>query len=116
MQVYDAIVTGIKRWAPTGSAAMKFMGLALENSGNVGYVQYFLNASNHAPGIPLDFVSFHHYAGASQRDGGDANGTSYTQGFFPSADSWLVDVQAIMQARDALSPNTMLDADEVGCN
>jgi hypothetical protein len=39
---------------------MKFMGLALENSGNAGYVQYFLNASNHAPGVPIDGVTFHH--------------------------------------------------------
>jgi hypothetical protein len=59
-QVYDAIVQGIRKWAPLGSAKMKFMGLALENSGNAGYVQYFLNASNHAPGVPIDGVTFHH--------------------------------------------------------
>jgi hypothetical protein len=37
--VYDAIVAGIRRWAPTGSANMKFMGLALEGSGNIAYVE-----------------------------------------------------------------------------
>ena len=52
--VYDSIVAGIRRWAPTGSANMKFMGLALMDSGNAGYVSYFLNRSNHAdPNVPL---------------------------------------------------------------
>lgn len=37
--VYDAIVAGIRRWAPKGSANMKFMGLALEGSGNINYVE-----------------------------------------------------------------------------
>jgi len=109
--VYDAIVSGIRRWAPNGSKNMKFMALALENSGNVGYVEYFLNASNHAPGIPIDFVSFHHYAGAA-RDGG-INGSAY-EDFFPSGDGWLGQVAAIQAVRDALNPAVMLDADEVG--
>ena len=47
-RVYDAIVMGIRKWAPTGSAKMKFMALALEGSGNIQYVRYFLNQSNHA--------------------------------------------------------------------
>ena len=111
-RVYDAIVGGIRRWAPTGSANMQFMALALEDSGNVGYVEYFLNASNHVPtDTRIDFVSFHHYAGAA-RDGG-VNGSAY-EGFFPSGDGWLKQVSAIMAARDALNPTVMLDADEVG--
>ena len=110
-QVYDAIVSGIRKWAPRGSASMKFMGLALENSGNVQYMQYFLNASNHAPGIPIDFVSFHHYASAA-RDGG-VNGSAYAS-FFTSGDAWLEQVKAIQAVRDALNPTVMLDADEVG--
>ena len=111
-RVYDAIVAGIRRWAPTGSADMKFMGLALEGSGNIQYMQYFLNASNHnPPSTPIDFVSFHHYAGAA-RDGG-ANGSAYAA-FFPSGDDWAEQVRAIMAVRDALNPSVMLDADEVG--
>ena len=110
-RVYDAIVTGIRKWAPTGSANMKFMGLALENSGNEGYVSYFLNASNHLPGIPIDLISFHHYA-SSSRDGGAA-GADY-EAFFPQGDSWLQQVQAIMALRDAINPTVLLDADEVG--
>ena len=51
--LYDAIVEGIRRWCPRGSKNMKFFGL-----GGAGeeYVLYFLNASNHKPGIPIDFV------------------------------------------------------------
>ena len=109
--VYDAIVSGIRRWAPRGSKSMKFMALALESSGNFGYVQYFLNASNHAPGIPIDFISFHHYAGSSRAGG--VNGSDY-EGFFPSGDDWLRDVKTIQGIRDALNPNVLLDADEVG--
>jgi hypothetical protein len=111
-RVYDAIVAGIRRWAPRGSANMKFMALALENSGNYQYVSYFLNASNHVPGVPIDFVSFHHYAGAASRAGG-ANGSDY-EAFFPSGDSWLTNVATIQGIRDALNPSVMLDADEVG--
>lgn len=76
-------MAGIRRWAPRGSANMKFMALALEGSGNYEYVSYFLNKSNHAPGTPIDFISFHHYAGASSRDGG-VNGSDYEQ-FSPRA-------------------------------
>ena len=109
--IYDAIVQGIRRWSPTGAANMKFMGLALEGSGNTQYVSYFLNASNHAAGVPIDLISFHHYAG-SARDGG-ANGSDY-ESFFPAGDDWLRQVSAIMAIRDALNPSVMLDADEVG--
>jgi len=111
-KVYDAIVSGIRRWAPTGSANMKFMALALEGSGNYDYVSFFLNKSNHAPGIPIDFISFHHYAGASSRDGG-VGGADY-EAFFPSGDAWLGNVRAIQGIRDALNPSVLLDADEVG--
>jgi hypothetical protein len=77
-QVYDAIVAGIRRWAPRGSANMKFVGLALE-ADEMSYVDYFresrhkrlprpphtqtplpaapaVNASNHVPGTPLDMI------------------------------------------------------------
>jgi hypothetical protein len=90
---------------------MKFMGLALEGSGNYQYVSYFLNESNHLPGIPIDLISFHHYAG-SARAGGD-NGSAY-EAFFSSGDDWLGNVKAIQALRDQLNPSVLLDADEVG--
>ena len=54
-QIYDWIVAGIKRWAPTGTANMKFVGLAVDElASTMDYATYFLNASNHASGIPVD--------------------------------------------------------------
>ena len=109
--VYVAIVAGIKRWAPVGSKSMKFVGLALEGSEHVDYVSYLLNATNRHD-TQIDMVSFHHYASAD-RDGG-VNFTSY-EGFFPSADAWLLQVQAISDVRDQLAPAVLLDADEGAC-
>ena len=58
-QIYDWIVAGIMRWAPRGTANMKFMGLAIDELGSkIDYATYFLNASNHAPGIPVDVRSY----------------------------------------------------------
>lgn len=115
-QIYDWVVAGIKRWAPRGSAKMKFMGIAvnaLEESDNMAYATYFLNASNHAPGIPVDAFSFHHYAFGSVRNGG-VNGTAYER-FFPSADAWITGVQKIQAVRAASSyPTAIMDADETG--
>lgn len=110
--VYDAIVAGIRRFSPTGSAPVKFVGLALEGEED-DYVSYFLNASNHnPPSTPVDIISFHHYASCSDRDGG-VNNTSY-EAFFPSGDDFVNAVTGIVAIRDALRPATLLDADEVG--
>jgi hypothetical protein len=50
-------------------------------------MQYFLNASNHAPGIPLDVVSFHYYADCKSR----TTVTDY-EAFFLQADTFLSNV------------------------
>ena len=113
-QIYDFIVAGILRWCPTGAKGMKFVGLAVNAlGGSPDYATFFLNASNHAPGIPVDAFSFHHYAGSSSRDGGAA-GADY-EAFFPSADAWVATVQALQAIRAASSyPAAVMDADEVG--
>lgn len=41
------------------------------------------------------------------------NGSDY-ESFFTSGDGWLNQVLAIQSIRDALNPNVILDADEVG--
>jgi hypothetical protein len=110
--MYDAITSGIRKFAPTGSKNMQFMALALGNSGSIDYVEYFLNKSNHPPGTPLNAISFHHYGQPNSRDG-SPNNTAYEQ-LFTQADGWIPQVQAIMAARDALNPTVILDADEVG--
>ena len=110
--LYDAIVAGILRWCPNGAKNMKFMGLALGGI-DMSYITYFLNKTNHAsPDIPIDAISFHHYAG-SARDGG-ANGSSY-EGFFPSGDGFVDAIKQVQAARAASDfPNVLMDADEVG--
>jgi len=112
--LYDAIVAGIKKWCPNGSKTLKFMGLALGGI-NIEYISHFLNRSNHAdPNIQIDAISFHHYAGAAQRDGGDAAGSGY-EDFFPSGDGFVDAIKAVQAARAVSDwPNVLCDADEVG--
>jgi hypothetical protein len=65
---YDAIVQGIWRHADP-HRKLKFCGLALERHKMWDWFNYFLNATNHAPGIPIDFISYHFYAiGTSRTD------------------------------------------------
>lgn len=59
VRIYDATVQAIRRLAPIGSAGLKFVGLALISDSDFSYASYFLNASNHAPGIPLDVRECH---------------------------------------------------------
>jgi len=104
---YDAIVQGIRSASPD----TKFMGMALASPGsNLDYIQYFLNPSNHQPGIPIDYISYHFYA---QPTSGDfiADG-QYT--FFSQADDFLCTVSSIESIRQSLSPQTKTDIDELG--
>ena len=112
VKIYDAVVTSIRKFAPTASKTLKFVGLALESDSDFSQATYFINASNHAPGIPLDVFSFHFYAGSSRRDGGDA-GSTYEE-FFSAADNFLNDAKTFMSIRDAINPSMLIDADELG--
>jgi hypothetical protein len=104
---YDAIVSAIHRVSPD----TKFVGLALAApSANPKYVEYFLNAKNHRPGIPLDYISFHFYATPALDEGPD--GWQHT--FFNQADGFLGVTRYILSIRDRLSPGTKIDTDELG--
>ena len=60
--VYDAVVAAIRRVQPQ----VKFVGLALAiPSKRPRFFEYFLNPKNHAPGTPLDMISYHFYASPS---------------------------------------------------
>ena len=110
--LYDAIVAGILRWCPNGAKNLKFMGLALGGI-DMSYVTYFLNKTNHAPGIPIDAISYHHYAGSNSRDGG-ANASDYSA-FFPSGEDFVQQIMQVQAARAASDfPDVIMDADEVG--
>ena len=105
--LYDHIVSGIQKIADP-EKKIKFMGLALSTR-SPEWFQYFLNSSNHQPGIPIDYISFHFYTKSSNRT--DPN--SY-QSFFPAVDGLVKDIPNIIEIRDNLSPNTKIDMDEIG--
>eukprot|EP01102_Stenamoeba_stenopodia_P022766 TRINITY_DN9617_c0_g1_i1.p1 TRINITY_DN9617_c0_g1~~TRINITY_DN9617_c0_g1_i1.p1 ORF type:complete len:634 (-),score=146.63 TRINITY_DN9617_c0_g1_i1:62-1906(-) len=103
---YDAIVSGIREAAPW----MKFVGLALCcPSGELDWFEYFLNKSNHAPGIPIDYISYHFYASASSR----TDPSTYTS-FFSDADGFFELVTSIEKVRMAIAPEVKTDIDELG--
>jgi hypothetical protein len=104
---YDAIVEGIRKVSPD----TRFMGLALAFAGgNPRYYEYFLNHKNHKAGIPLDFISFHFYASPALDESLDG----WQHSFFDQAQGFIATTRFISAIRDRLSPETKLDADELG--
>ena len=104
---YDAIVSAIHAVSPE----TKFVGLALAQPGNnPKNFEYFLDHSNHRPGIPLDFISYHFYA--SPVRGETVDHWQFT--FFDEADGFLNSVRFIEAIRKRLSPETRTTADELG--
>jgi len=113
-RVYDAIVSAIRRVDPQ----MKFVGMALSGTSpnnfleNVpGYFEYFLNPKNHKPGIPIDMISYHFYAGPTADQGPEVQ--QYI--FFEQAAGFLTSVRYLEAIRQRLSPKTQTDLDELGC-
>jgi len=104
-QIYDAVVGAIHQIDPT----MKFIGLSLAHGiDGAPYLQYFLNASNHQPGIPLDLIAYHHYSFPQYNDT-DMWGTVLN-----TTQQFLNAVVELEQIRKNLSPNTLLDIEEFG--
>jgi hypothetical protein len=103
---YDAIVEGIHRV----SADIRFMGMALSGENDPNYFEYFLNHANHKAGIPLDYISYHFYAGPSATQAFE--GWQYT--FFDQAAGFLGKVHYIESIRKRFSPETKTDLDELG--
>lgn len=88
---------------------MKFVGLAKESAHQYDWYEYFLKSSNHAPGIPLDYISFHFYASPNNR-----TVVKEYEEFFTQADGFFETVKNITAIRDRLSPHTKIDIDELG--
>lgn len=103
---YDAIAGAILKVDPK----MKFVGLALSSPSDPKWFEYFLNHAHHRAGIPLDFISYHFYAGPTP--GQTINDWQYT--FFDQADGFLGKVKFIQAIRERLSPKTKTDTDELG--
>ncbi len=103
---YDAIVEGVRSASPD----TKFVGMALGNSSNLEFIQYFLNPANHQTDIPLDYISYHFYAGPPPQ----GTITDWQYSFFQQADEFLGTVRIIETIRKNFSPSTKTDIDELG--
>lgn len=106
-KMYDAIVGELKKISPQ----TKFVGLSLAHVREPEYFEYFLNAKNHKPGIPLEGISYHHYSRPSEPQQ-DIDGYQYT--FFESAESFLDKVRYIEHIRKRLAPQVFTQINEIG--
>jgi hypothetical protein len=104
---YDAIVKEIRRVADPNKK-IKFFGLALANSYNIPWFQYFLDPKNHDPAVSLDYITFHFYANAIRTN------VSQYEGFFTQADNFFPTAKQIFGIRDSLNPTVKTDMNEVG--
>ena len=104
---YDAIVAAVRKVVPD----MKFVGLALSDPEMAPRMfEYFLDPSNHKPGIPLDYISFHVYAAPSA----DQTLDQWQFTFFDRANEFLTATRYILRLRDRLSPSTKIMINEAG--
>jgi hypothetical protein len=104
---YDAMVSAMRRVDPR----MKFIGMSLAYPHkSPEFFEYFLNAKNHKPNVPLDMISYHFYAKAAQ----DANFNSLQYSFFEQAESFVNTVRYIETIRKKLSPKTGTAINEIG--
>jgi hypothetical protein len=104
---YDAITAAIHKVSPQ----TKFVGLALAiPSNDLAWFKYFLNPRHHAPGTPLDMISYHFYATPSAA----SKPSDWPRIFFSQAQGFLRTVRKIQAIRQKLSPQTRTDIDEIG--
>ncbi len=104
---YDAIVAAVRPVAP----ALKFVGLSLALPSQAPeYFEYFLNPANHAPGIPLDMISYHFYALVDRSQTAE----HWQHTFFEQADRFIATARYIDVIRRRWSPQTQVALNEVG--
>jgi hypothetical protein len=106
-RIYDAVVTAIRRVSPQ----TKFVGLSLAApSQGPDRFEYFLDAKNHQPDIPLDAISYHFYAVPTA----DQSSAVHPFTFFEQADHFLDTVRYVESIRQRLSPQTTTMLNEIG--
>lgn len=106
-RMYDAITAAIHKVSPQ----TRFVGLALAAPSNdLAWFKYFLNPRNHAPGTPLNMISYHFYATPAPK----GKPASWPHIFFSQAKGFLNTVRKIQAIRRKLSPQTQTDIDEIG--
>jgi hypothetical protein len=106
-RIYDAVVAAVRAVSP----GTKFVGASLAfPRRDPAFFEHFLDPKSHAPGTPLDMVSYHFYASPSPDQSRE------TQGFtaFEEAEHFLTGVRFIESIRNRLSPATGTMVNEVG--
>ncbi len=107
-RLYDRIVAAVHAVSPR----TRFVGMSLaEPMKSPLKFEYFLDPKHHAPGTPLDAISFHFYSDAEP--GEDDKTEPYS--FFARADGFLNSVRYIAEMRRRLSPHTQIHINEAGC-
>jgi len=107
-KLYDAVVAAVRKQLPE----TQFVGMSLaEPSNSPAFFEYFLDARNHKPGTPLDWISYHFYAVPTL----DQTSAAHQFTFFDQADKFLTSVKFIEAIRKRLSPQTKTAINEVGC-
>jgi len=111
---YDAIVEGIWRHADPDHKLEFLMG-QLSGHREWDWYHFMLNSSNHRPGIPIDWLSYHFYSTAHSLD------DSALENLFDQADGFLDEVseiQTIIEQYTATSTTGKKAKnfiDEIGC-
>lgn len=104
---YDAVTQAMGKVDPN----LKFMAVASASPRNHSEMyEYFLNPANHAPGVAVDFLSYHFYA--TPPEGEPISAMQYT--FFDQADGFLATSRYVEQIKKRYSPRTKTDLDELG--
>jgi hypothetical protein len=106
-RLYDAVVAAVRAVSPQ----TRFVGASLAFPRQAPeFLEHFLDPRNHAPGTPIDAVSYHFYASPSADQPREALGFTA----FEEADHFLTGVRFIERTRQRLSPQTRTMVNEVG--
>ena len=114
---FDALVAGVRRLAdPAGT--IRYVGLNVPNIDDtdkvVSWAQYFLNTSNHAPGVFDDaasaLIGYHLYP----TNGGYSPDPTTFSRLFDYAEEAIAKVAAVDAVIAAQSPHTLTALDETG--
>jgi hypothetical protein len=112
-EMYTKFFDSVTREMRTIDPNIKFMALALAQP-SVGIapemVEYFLNPAHHAPGTPIDFITYHFYAHPTP----DQTIDHWQYAFFDEAEGFLGTVRYVEAIRKRYSPSTKTDLNELG--
>ena len=105
-KLYDAVVTAIQKVSPE----TKFVGMASCVYSSPKFYEYFLNPKNHKPGIPIEMISYHFYAGGNKVQTLD----EYYSTYFDKSDHFITSARFIEAIRKRLNPDVKVATNELG--